>query len=287
MKVVFSRKGFDSSAGGVASPILPDGTMVSLPISDRTSPVRYQDLPLHRRLVADLAGNRVKVHFGAHLDPDLVDASLPRLPGWRPLFGQCNAEQRVLERAGVGPGDLFLFFGWFRHVELRDGRYRYVPGAPDLHVLWGWLQVGAMLAVDTDPIPAWAAYHPHATRTEARRSNTIYVAAERLTAGGAVPGMAGAGVFDRYDDRLRLTAAGRSRSIWSLPGWFDPSTGRTPLGYHGDLQRWTRDGDRVLLQTVGRGQEFVLDTADYPEAPAWIREVMAQGGASRLDSAPT
>lgn len=32
MKVVLSRKGMDSRAGGIPSPILPDGTLLSLPI---------------------------------------------------------------------------------------------------------------------------------------------------------------------------------------------------------------------------------------------------------------
>ena len=54
MKVVLSRKGFDSSAGGVASPIMPDGTMLSLPIPDRTSPVSYADIVPHGALVPEL-----------------------------------------------------------------------------------------------------------------------------------------------------------------------------------------------------------------------------------------
>ena len=44
MKIVLSRKGFDSAAGGVASPILPDGKMLSLPIPDRSSPITYADI---------------------------------------------------------------------------------------------------------------------------------------------------------------------------------------------------------------------------------------------------
>ena len=32
MKVIISRKGFDSGYGGMPSPILPDGTMISMPI---------------------------------------------------------------------------------------------------------------------------------------------------------------------------------------------------------------------------------------------------------------
>ena len=32
MKVILSRKGFDSANGGIASPILEDGAIVSFPI---------------------------------------------------------------------------------------------------------------------------------------------------------------------------------------------------------------------------------------------------------------
>ena len=35
MKVILSRKGMDSESGVMASPILPDGTLLSLPIPDR------------------------------------------------------------------------------------------------------------------------------------------------------------------------------------------------------------------------------------------------------------
>lgn len=274
MKIVLSRKGFDSSAGGVASPILPDGTMLSLPIPDKTSPIRYQDISPHGGLVPELTRNRVKPHFGAHLDPDLVEGSIRRQTGWRPIFGQADAEQRVLEGKDVGPGDLFLYFGWFRQVERQDGRFRYVRGAPDLHVLWGWLQVGAILKIGVDSIPHWAEYHPHVARPEGRRRNTIYVAADAFTAGGYSAGVPGAGVFHAYDDRLCLTAHGRSRSIWSLPDWFYPSRDREPLGYHGDFSRWSRDGNRALLRTVGRGQEFVLDANQYPEVISWATAFM-------------
>ena len=39
MKIILSRKGFDSSCGGVASPILPGGEIVSLPIPERPGTV--------------------------------------------------------------------------------------------------------------------------------------------------------------------------------------------------------------------------------------------------------
>ena len=48
MKIILSRKGFDSGYGGCPNPILPDGTLLSLPIPSRNEKVKYileQDSP--------------------------------------------------------------------------------------------------------------------------------------------------------------------------------------------------------------------------------------------------
>ncbi|MEZ6036512.1 MAG: hypothetical protein R3F29_03455 [Planctomycetota bacterium] len=275
MKLILSRKGFDSAAGGVASPILPDGTLMSLPIPDRSSPIRYSDIELSGHslggVVESLTRGKKKAHFGAHLDPDLVAEAVPRLEGWRPVFGQAGGEQSVLEREGVGPGDLFLFFGWFREVELGAGAWRYRRGAEDLHVLWGWMQIGEVMSVERDRLPDWVAYHPHVAAKEGRSNNTLYVAADVLDLGDGGGRRPGAGTFGRYDVRRRLTAVGASRSVWELPAWFEPVEGRRPLGYHASVERWERVGEAVRLRTVGRGQEFVLDACEYPEAVGWVR----------------
>jgi hypothetical protein len=279
MKLILSRKGFDSAAGGVPSPILPDGSLLSLPIPDKTSPIRYQDVTLGGQslgvLVPALTRGRIKPHFGAHLDPDLVSSAHPRLPGWRPLFGQANGEQTVLAREGIGPGDLFLFFGWFRQAEPQGRGFRFARGAPDLHVLWGWLQVDTVLSVATARAPTWATYHPHIAAADHRTNNAVYVARDRLTLGGTATARPGAGAFVAYDDRLRLTKPGRTRSHWTLPAWFAPGPDRPPLGYHAQPTRWIPAGDRVELKSVARGQEFVLDTRRYPEAISWVRDLLA------------
>jgi hypothetical protein len=263
-KFVLSRKGFDSSSGGAPSPILPDGTLVPLPIPDRNAAYRYDEIEMAGlnlgSVVRDLTRGHVRPDWRAHLDPDLDRRSLPRRRGWRPLFGQCAAAQGVLKNQGVGPGDVFLFFGWFRRSEWKDGRLRFVRKAPNLHVLFGWLTVGEVLRIGEDPVPAWAEGHPHLVDVD-RPNNTLYVAAD-------------AGLFPRYDDRLRLTVPGASRSVWRLPGWFHPGRGRPPLGAHGDPSRWSRDGEDTILRSVARGQEFVLDGAAYPEADAWYRGLL-------------
>lgn len=264
MRIIFSRKGFDSAAGGVASPILPDRTMLPLPIPDRQSPIRYDQICLHGhnigRVVQDLTKGRTGANFGAHLDPDLVPDALSRKSGWQPIFGQADGDETVLERAGVGRGDVFLFFGWYREAVLVDGVYRFARKARNIHAIWGWMQVERVISVEGDAVPSWADYHPHAAAPEGRRNNTLYIGR--------------AGKFRRFHEGLQLTALGRSRSIWSLPGWFHPGETRPPLGYHADRERWACDGDRTLLRTVARGQEFVLDAQHYPEAANWAANLM-------------
>ena len=44
MKIILSRKGFDSSAGKQASPIMPDGTLLSLPIPDEEDTNMFSSL---------------------------------------------------------------------------------------------------------------------------------------------------------------------------------------------------------------------------------------------------
>jgi len=36
------------------------------------------------------------------------------------------------------------------------------------------------------------------------------------------------------------------------------------------MDRWRKDGDAVVLRSVARGQEFVLDCDCYPEVLAWV-----------------
>ncbi len=280
MRLILSRKGFDSSAGGAPSPILPDGSMLSLPIPERRSETQYAAIAWNGRsvgrIVEELTNRKVCARFGAHLDPDLQAGALPREPGWRPAFGQAGAAQAVLERARVAEGDLFLFFGWFREVEERAGRLRYAPGAPSQHVIFGWLRVGRVLAVPRERAPRWAAAHPH-VRWPRRDRNTLYVASSELRLEGAPHGLPGGGAFARYDERLRLSAPGRTRSVWEVPKWLVPRRGRPALGYHDDPKRWAMHDGRVLLRSVARGQEFVLDLDHYPEAEAWLAELFAGG----------
>ena len=167
-RLIISRKGFDSAAGGCPSPIFPDGTMYSLPVPgyDEEEPIRYEDLHHGNinigQVVEDLTDGRHPAGHLAGLDPDIRPDAIARSDNWRGLFGQVGAAQAHLANQHVDAGDAFLFFGLFRRVEKTRTRWRFIRDAPKLHVLWGWLQIEQVCKIDEirhDEKFGWATYH--------------------------------------------------------------------------------------------------------------------------------
>jgi hypothetical protein len=120
MKVILSRKGFDSGYGGYASPILSNGKMISLPIPMEDS-IKYSDLRIGESTYYDLMSSlkrKIRLNDGlwhdleketkCHLDPDIFENTIDRVPGWKPCFGQIDAAQSHLENQRVGENDLFI-----------------------------------------------------------------------------------------------------------------------------------------------------------------------------------
>lgn len=181
----------------------------------------------------------------------------------------------------VGPGDVFLFFGCFRRSELHKGVWRYAPSAPNIHVIFGWLEIEAVLPIVAERNGClkrfpWIQNHAHVAHPNwySNKRNTLYVATEQSSI--LEQPTFGGGIFSHYHDKLRLTKPGCSRTVWSLPGWFLPN-GRPPLSYHGKPERWKEGIGDVTLKSVAKGQEFVIDGAYYPELATWVSRVVTIG----------
>lgn len=246
MKIIFSRKGFDSAAGGGASPIV-DGRPISLPIpSGRYSRTTYGDLGLGEH-AAKASRGKLKSEDFCHYDPMF-------LPDGTYLFGQCGAAQTHLVNQDVGVGDVFLFFGLYREEETGEPHHR----------IFGFLEVADIVdltACDEAVRAELAALgHPHALGMHAR-NDCIYRGLGRLA--------------ERASEALRLTVEGGPPSLWNRPAWLK----RGGLSYHDREDRWLSDG---RLRSVVRGQEFVADIGRYKTPREWLERLLGEicGGSS-------
>ena len=89
MKIILSRKGFDSANGAQPNPILPDGTMISLPIPDKRGNNTFSSLYWNGMSYYDIIHTlkpetKLKAEDMCHLDPDLREEVKDRKPGWEP-----------------------------------------------------------------------------------------------------------------------------------------------------------------------------------------------------------
>ena len=280
-RIILSRKGFDGTAGGCPSPIFPDGTMFSIPIPENkkhTVRTQFEDLGRQgefrfpKSLITS-SRREILLSGQVHLDPDIRPSLRSRLAAkdchGMLLYGQDGSSQTHLENEGVGKGDLFLFFGLFRQATYRDEAAYFIRSARQAHVIWGWLQVGDRHLLQRGHLPESlrsAFHHPHLDY-EDREINCMYVGSTSLS---FCDHFAGAGIFEKYDDNLRLTSPDEYRcSHWNLPAFF----AKAGMTYH-SLHEWERCGDMIRGQAAGRGQEFVLKTDGVEqEAKVWLNSL--------------
>ena len=240
MRMIFSRKGFDSSVGRRPSPII-DGAPVSLPIpASGRSETTYGDLGLGE-VVETVTKGRITASHLCHQDPMFEND--------RCAFGQVSHSQGHLAKFDVGKDDIFLFFGLFSNLDGSDRHHRF----------FGYLRVeeimrpGPSPSADDQP-SGFSRRHPH-TVGEWNSNNTIYVG----------PGK----VAKKSPDTLRLSRPNGLVSHWRVPPWLQ----EVGLTYHGNAKCWMAPDS---LRTVGRGQEFITgDIAARKDALKWLDEMLS------------
>jgi hypothetical protein len=271
MKIILSRKGFDSTTGGCASPIFPNGTLFSLPIPNNDD-LKYDKLKLFGKegdvcsLIESLNGKYDNTS-GVHLDPDIRADIVDRRSKFIGAFGQSHAALSHLEKNNVDIGDIFLFFGWFREVEDNNGKWKFKKDAKDKHIIFGYLQIGEIISSsnmgNSKTINKFSSLkkHPHYIKRNDKEygdNNCIYVASEgNLKINGKDFGVPSFGTFEKQHELLVLTKSNQDkRSLWELPNCFNHGN----FTYHKNQTRWKKENDKVILNSVGRGQEFVVET---------------------------
>jgi len=288
MKIILSRKGFDSYYGGYPSPILPDRRMISLPIPSPIDSICYKDLKIDQnkslyelmsklktRIKIDGKWTKLTEQTTCHLDPDIYYFLIDRDKEWTPLFGQINAAQSHLENNNITEGDLFLFFGWFRKTKYYRGKLVFDPKDRDKHIIFGYFQIDKIVKVGEETkLPKWMLYHPHTIKERRKvKNNTIYVARKKLSWNSRLPGA----YFFNYSENLVLTKDGCAKSYWKLPTFFR----NLKISYHSN-NSWKNDGS---FKSVGRGQEFVIEENEKVEE--WAKNLIEENLIYKSSPTPT
>lgn len=270
MKIVLSRKGFDSSSGGYPS-IIYDDKIISFPIPETGTEDNYKclqtDLGItYGELFSEL-NVKAKTGFNtAHVDPDIyrnIRGHIKREKGWNGIFGQDDSAQSHLANCGItedAPHCLLLFFGWFQFAEKKNGKMNYQKSDDypnGFHALYGFMEVGRIIDVkDVHNIPAYAKDHTHVKNKSNRKGhNKLYLPIECSRIGLKKT----CGVF-KFKDDLILTKVGESRrSYWKLDKCFKG----IKMTYHREVD------DPENFKSVGRGQEFVIQDNYVSQMNTW------------------
>lgn len=259
VKVILSRKGFDSSYGGHPSLIINNTELISLPIPDKNDYRKYNEVKtkdgtalsdIFKSLGIIVRANGDKNIETCHLDPDICDWAIDRTKEKAGCFGQVGSAQGKLTNSHIEIGDIFLFFGWFADVEKIGNDYKYLD-REGKHVIFGYLQVGKIINVQKDKIPEEYKEHPHVlTKDDARLDddrNTLYIASERFSFNKKYKGY---GMF-KFDEELVLSNGKKTKRYWKPFMKFNKD--KVSIAYHSD-KSWHDD----YFESTCRGQEFVI-----------------------------
>lgn len=261
MKIIFSRKGFDSQYGGIPSPII-NGKLISLPIPDHAGTFTYDDLGFGN-LVTDLSKSRITGDNRCHHDPDLVNG----------IFGQAGAAQGHLSNQEVGRGDLFLFFGTFQDAIRRKDKFVWVSSTRPKHQFFGWLFIDEIYKnlsgpVASEKVPKKFRLHAHLTG-KWPPNNTVYTA-PKIAKLFDRKIIRGSGKFDDTPQTTLTHPESELKSFWRIPTWLNPIADGCGLTYHSSKQ-FTQLG----LKTTAKGQEFVACPSQERKFQEWLIDLFS------------
>ena len=273
MKIILSRKGFDSANGGCASPVFPDGTMLSMPIPSEEGAISFNDVYYNGMSYADLLKQiNPKCEYNiCHLDPDInPNTRKETILNWIPAFGQKSSSSSYLHNANVEVGDIFLFFGWYHKVVQENGKYRYTTkndkyyvnnffDYSDFHAIWGYLQIGEIIT-DKEKIKKFY-WHPHSQENFlSDNTNTLFIPSKSLSFNPDLPGY---GTLKCCKDRI-LTMEGKTKGNWKREEAFAPEN------VYGNRKNSSKYPDCIYYK--GIWQELVLK--ETASAYNWAKTII-------------
>lgn len=210
MKIILSRKGLDSSNSSKPILLNENGVVPFVPIPCKEEEIKYSEIKnvygtgksmqefCRENASSTLYVGKERTDLNesthCHLDPQLVNYFSENKNNEKFIgsFGQVKQAQAHLAKQGVGKGDLFLFYGWYKV----DGKSK--------NVLFGYLQVGEIInhekyenceefnkkheKLEKDYSCLKKQPHWNESAFEKEKLNTVYVAKEKISFNEKVKG---------------------------------------------------------------------------------------------------
>jgi hypothetical protein len=198
----------------------------------------------------EVSATQVSSEDFCHYDPALNDKI--------GLFGQAGSAQSELKNNGVGIGDLFLFFGWFKKKD---------NPKINIHKIFGWLQIDEILEGDnqiSNFLKKYNLSHPHDPKYRQYKNNTIYVSRKNF------------GLFKKFSKKLVLSAPNHTKSLWQFPKKYFSNPAKKKSKIFLNRLKW-KDNKKLLVDTnIGPGQEFIFDAQEVPDISLWAKSLIEE-----------
>ena len=193
--------------------------------------------------------------------------------GWKPAFGQINQSASYLINNQIVSGDLFLFFGNFRHVVKSHGKYKFAHRnknsedpyyGKEMQIIWGYLQVGEIVSDPKEQEKFF--WHPHACNKRILgNNNLIFTAAEHLS---FAPDMPGCGIFS-YNEKRVLSIPGKPKATWKKEKAYDVDNINEINNRKSKRKNSAKDPEGIYY--AGIWQELVLK--DNKDSENWAKSI--------------
>lgn len=275
MKVILSRKGFDSNTGGITNVILENGDLISFPIPEYIQDGVKEDsfdMLVYNNIEYSKILNNLGYHHNqkCHIDPDINQKIRKEtIDEWVAIFGQCDqAASYLVNTVKIEEGDIFLFFGNYHHVEVSNNKFQarkktgefYIDS--DLQLIWGYLQVGKIVTQKEEQEKYY--WHPHSMRYYTEKSNNVmFVAREKLSFNLKMPGF---GLLKYRNDRI-LTKKNSTKANWIKNPVYDIDS------IYGNRKNSSLNTSHTIYY---RGQWQELGLKESEECFKWAKKIIEE-----------
>lgn len=308
MKVILSRKGFDSSYGGFPSIILPDGKMISFPIPEKKyrNNIKEQIIKYHftedeLKNILDLFGKRkIKMPSAPqglepkdcifHLDPSIqnMDITMTYIDEENKknkiqlnlnekkigALGQSGAAAGHLVNNKISPSDLTkeepALFLFFGLFQ--ETNKELEPIKKPFHAIWGYLISYAAIDISNNPlIPVELKSHPHFINRKTYEKRNIIFYGDTC----------GTFKFDvNHKEYLQLTKKGSDNlTNWKIQNLWKKmdSKDKITMTYNDKKIKSQLDldseCDEIEFTAASIGQEFIIKNANPQELKKWLKNL--------------